>query len=279
MCLEATLEAEHDHAPTHDPPRLSRRAALAAGTGLVLGAALPRSALASSGRSRRVKDLTHTFGPRFPVFTGSPNPARSTVATIEQNRFYVQQWSFVEHAGTHLDAPGHVIAGGRLVPELAPDELLAPAVVVDISRRAAEDPDAEVTPDDLERFERRHGRIPRHAAVFMYSGWEARAGSQDAYRNRDAQGVHHFPGFGVAAVEWLLDRRDITCIGVDTLSLDAGRSATFDVHRTLLGADRYGLENLAHLKSIPEKGATVVIGIVPWEEGSGGPCRALALLP
>ena len=73
-------------------------------------------------------------------------------------------------------------------------------------------------------------------------------------------------------MEWLLDRRDITAIGVDTLSLDVGESTTFDVHVTLLGADKYGLENVANLPLLPSRGATVF----PWEEGSGGPCRLIA---
>ncbi|MGH2732103.1 MAG: cyclase family protein [Actinomycetota bacterium] len=279
MCLEGTLEAVRDHRLGDASPRLSRRAALAAGAGAVLGAALVRPALATSGRNRAVKDLTHTFGPRFPIYTGLPTPERSAVTTVEKNGFYNQRWDLVEHSGTHMDAPGHFIAGGRVVPEISPEELLVSAVVVDIAKRAGQDPDTGVTPEDLERFERRHGRIPRRAAVFMYSGWEARAGNQDAYRNRDANGVHHFPGFGRDAVEWLLDHRDITCIGVDTLSLDIGRVTTFDVHHKLLGADRYGIENLANLKSIPAKGATVVVGVIPWEEGSGGPCRVLAMLP
>ncbi len=77
---------------------------------------------------------------------------------------------------------------------------------------------------------------------------------------------------------WLLAKRAITCIGVDTLSLDPGNSTTFPVHHTLLGADRYGVENLANLKSIAARGATAIVGLVPWEEGSGGPARVLALV-
>ena len=46
------------------------------------------------------------------------------------------------------------------------------------------------------------------------------------------------PGFGKEAVDWLLERRDIRGIGVDTMSLDNGSSSTFDVHLTVLGADR-----------------------------------------
>ena len=128
-----------------------------------------------------------------------------------------------------------------------------------------------VTPDDLERFERRYGRIPRDAVVAMYSGWEARAGSVESYRNTDASGIMRFPGFGKEAVEWLLKRRRIRGIGVDTMSLDNGSSAGFDAHLTVLGADRYGVENLRNLKRLPARGATLVLGLIPWREGSGGP--------
>ena len=65
-------------------------------------------------------------------------------------------------------------------------------------------------------------------------------------------------------------------IGVDTLSLDAGTSTTYPVHKRLLGAGRYGLESVANLSRLRPKGAVVSVGVVPWEEGSGGPCRLLA---
>jgi kynurenine formamidase len=38
--------------------------------------------------------------------------------------------------------------------------------------------------------------------------------------------------------EWLLRRRGIRALGVDTLSIDPGISETFDTHLILLGADR-----------------------------------------
>jgi kynurenine formamidase len=216
------------------------------------------------------RDGFPTYGPVF------ASPTRTTLATVERDGFYAQEWRFVEHVGTHLDAPRHFFNGGRAAPEISPEELIVPAVVIDISSRAADDPDAFVVVDDLARFEKEHGRVPDRAAVLMYSGWEGRVGSEDAYRNIGADGKRHFPGFGLEAVTWLLEERDVACIGVDTLSLDHGPSETFDVHRLLLGADRYGLENLAALQSIPPTGATILVGLVPWEEGSGGPCRVLA---
>jgi len=142
--------------------------------------------------------------------------------------------------------------------------------------RAAGDPDAQVEVRDLRAYERHHGRIPRHAAVCMFSGWERRVGDPDAYRNPGPDGTFHFPGFGLDAVEWLLERRHIRAIGVDTLSLDFGASTTFEVHSRLLGADRYGIENLANLGRVPARGAEAIVGVIPWEQGSGGPCRVLA---
>ena len=277
MCPPGTIETVRARAEEEGVPRISRRAALGFAAGAAAAAALP----APVARARRIPDkravdLTHTFTEGFPVYAFDP-PSRRTLVTVEDNGFYAQEWTFGEHSGTHIDAPGHFIAGGRLSPDLTPRELIAPAVVIDISNRAATNPDAVVTPNDLVAFERRHGRIPRDALVFMYSGWETRVNDPDAFKNPDSSGTFHFPGFGIEAANWLLANRDIAGIGVDTLSLDNGPSQTFDVHLAILGADLYGVENLANLSRIPPRGATAFVGLIPWEDGSGGPARVLAL--
>jgi kynurenine formamidase len=280
MCVPGTVETVRGRVEREGVPRVSRRAALAAGAGALTASALPAAA-AGRGRPdrdrwRRLVDLSHEFREDFPVFPGAPPSSRRTAVTIPAGGFYGQVWTIWEHTCTHMDVPAHFIEGGRTSPEMTLRELVAPIVVVDISRRAAREPDTVVTPEDLGRFERRHGRIPRGAVVAMYSGWEARAGSVEAYRNTDATGTMRFPGFGKEAVEWLLERRRIRGIGVDTMSLDRGSSSTFDVHLTVLGADRYGVENLRNLRAIPPRGATLVLGLIPWRQGSGGPCRAFA---
>jgi kynurenine formamidase len=276
MCLPGTVERVGERFEEEGAPRISRRAALGAGAGTLIAAAFGGRAVASEDDDHlHLQDLTHLFRAGFPMYTGAP-PTRRTLVTIERDGFYAQEWTFGEHSGTHMDAPGHFAVGGRLAPEITPEELWVPAVVIDISRRAARDPDAAVEVRDLVRFEQRHGRIPKRAAVFMDSGWAARVDDPAAYKNTGPDGTYHFPGFGIESVEWLLDRRDITAIGVDTLSLDVGESTTFDVHVTFLGADKYGLENLANLSAIPPRGANVFVGVIPWEEGSGGPCRVIA---
>jgi kynurenine formamidase len=276
MCLPGTIEAVRA-----TDTAVSRRAVLAGGGAAALAALLPETAAAQKrrrrprrGRRRRVVDLTHRFTTSFPVYTGD-QATRRTLVTVEDDGFYAQEWTFEEHTGTHMDAPGHFVTGGRLTPELRASELVLPIVVIDIARRAGRNPDTVVTPDDLRRFERRNGRIPRNALVAMSSGWDRKLGS-DEFLGRDASGTYHFPGFGTDAIEFLLDRRRAAAIGVDTLSLDNGPSSTFDVHVAWLGANNYGLENLANLDRLPPTGAVAMVGVIPWEEGSGGPARVLA---
>ena len=273
MCLPGTVEAVREQQPT-----ITRRTVLAGGGVAALAALMPGEALAHKrkrGKKRgKVVDLTHTFTAGFPVYTGNP-PARRTLANITPDGFYKQEWTFDEHSGTHMDAPGHFTAGGRLTPDLKASELILPIVVIDIAKRAASDPDTVVNAQDLRRFENKHGRIPNGALVAMDSGWAKKVGDEAAFKGGPA-GDYHFPGFGDEAVEFLLERRKAAAIGVDTLSLDNGPSSTFSVHVEWLGADNFGLENLNNLDKIPAHGATAIVGVIPWQDGSGGPARVLA---
>ena len=281
MCVPGTIEAVRSQVEQGEEeasaPRLDRRAALLLGAGTALAAALPGSARAAGqGGGKQAQDLTHLFRVGIPMFPGVPRPSRETFVTVPVNGFYGQIWNFWEHTGTHLDVPAHFIVGGRTTPQLTLDELMAPIAVIDISERAAHEPDTVVTTDDLRHYERAYGKIKHGSLVAMNSGWDARAGSEAAYRNTDASGTMHFPGWSEDAIEWLIGERSIGAIGVDTLSLDPGNATAFVAHVALLSANRFGIENLANLGAIPPKGATAFVGVIPWEEGSGGPARVVA---
>jgi kynurenine formamidase len=275
MCLPGTVEAVREQVDADEGRRLDRRTALAGGLAAAAALSFPTRALAHGRSKKRLQDLTHVFTEGFPVFTFD-TPTREDLVTIPTGGFYSQEWTFGEHSGTHMDAPGHFVTGGRLSPDITPQELIVPIVVIDISRRAEDDPDAMVTVDDLRRFERRHGRIPEGAVVAMDSGWARKIDDPLEFKGGAAFPNYHFPGFGLEAAMWLAERRDVTGIGVDTLSLDPGNSSTFPVHVNFLATDRYGLENLANLDKIPPRGAVAYVGLIPWEEGSGGPCRVIA---
>jgi kynurenine formamidase len=229
------------------------------------------------GRFRRLVDLTHTLDPGFPGF-GADEVLRVETAT-DPDGFHVGRWSLPEHLGTHLDAPRHCAADGRTLERIDLADLLVPAVVVDVRAQVAADPDYALTVADLRGFEARHGELPPRCAVLMWSGWDARVGDPARYRNCDERGVLRFPGFGRDAACFLRDARDVRGLGVDTLSLDPGRSTTYDVHRAWLPHDRWGLESLCNLGALPPRGALLVVGALKVRGGTGGPVRALALVP
>ena len=174
-----------------------------------------------------------------------------------------------------MDAPGHFVEGGAPGRRSStPRELVLPIVVIDISKRAASDPDAEVTVDDLRAFERRHGRIPRGALVAMNSGWAPSSARRRTRAARSATTTSR--ASATTRSTYMIAAQARSAIAVDTLSLDTGNSATFPVHSKWLAEDHFGLENLANLDKLPPHGAIATVGVIPWEEGSGGPARVLA---
>lgn len=279
MCVDGTAESGHG-APSAAMSRRGflRSGAIAAAGGVMaaVGPAMP--AVATSRRPRRrTVDLTYRLVKDFPDFFGA-EPVISDVIDFDYDSagFYSKSWTFPEHIGTHMDAPGHFGPNARTVDELEADELIASLVVVDIRRKAADDPNAMVEPADLVRYERRYGRIPDGALVAMNSGWERKRVDADGYRGGAGFPDLNFPGFSVDATDWLVAKRDPVGIGVDTMSLDPGNSADFAVHYGFLPTERYGIENLTNLDHTPPAGATVFVGAIPWEDGSGGPCRVIA---
>jgi kynurenine formamidase len=283
MCVPGTQEAVLK--------QLSRRGFLKATTALVAGAMLPapiRSAPADrraeldlaevTGRSfQRAVDLTHVVTEDFPTFFGTPNLDIETLFTFDPNGFNMYRWHLVEHTGTHMDAPFHFSPDGLSADQLPLSMLIVPLAVVDIRDKAEVNPDAQLTLDDLIGWERRHGRIPKDACVAMNSGWADKVNTPE-FRNADANGVLHFPGFHVEAVEFLLEERQVNGIAVDTLSLDFGPSADFATHYRWLPANRWGKEAVANLDAVPPRGATLIVGGPKIAGATGGISRLIALL-
>jgi kynurenine formamidase len=230
----------------------------------------------------RLVFLSHVNDPATTsLFPGDPEFTLETMATIPADGFYMQYVREGEHTGTHWGAPGHFQEGGLLADQLDPGDLFLPAVKIDVRAQAAADADYGVTVDDLRAFERRHGRIPRGAAVIAWTGWEDKWGT-DAYPNLDADGVIHQPGFTIEAAEWListgrLDRRG--ALGTDTFSPDQGINADFSVSVALYARHRISLENLANLGALPPAGAWVLVGGPRNAAGSGSTATIFGVLP
>ena len=227
-----------------------------------------------------VVDLTHTINQKVPTFEPaekSPDHAQ-TVATIEKDKSFAPDIALPEHFGTHLDAPARFAWGRWTVDQIPAERLLAPLVVLEVSSNVQNNPDYQVSIEDIARWERANGQIPLGSVVMARTGWESRWDSAQDYRNADAKGVMHFPGYSQAAAKFLVEGRKVVGLGIDTLSIDYGPSKDFAVHQYTLAHSLYHVENVANLDRVPVAGAIVVVAPMKLEGSSGGPVRILALL-
>jgi len=272
MCHHAVIESVRQ-------AMLTRRSLLG---GLLAGGAAaafppPVQAAQPVAATGNAVDLTHELWETFPTYFGGQQLFLERKASFAKDSFNSFELRVGEHTGTHVDAPLHFSADGRSVAELPVADLVAPLVVIDIRDKAAKNPDAQVTPDDLKTWSGKHGDLPRGAVVAMLSGWGAHVAT-DRFRNIGPDGkTMHFPGFHVDAARMLIEAPAIRAIAVDTLSLDFGASPDFIVHKTWLPTGRYGIEGVANLDQVPPSGATIVVGAPKVRGGTGGPARVLAI--
>ncbi len=190
------------------------------------------------------------------------------------------------HGGaTHVDSPWHYgpTSGGRPAPtidQIPLEWFIGPGVVVDCADAA---PGSTIGKDDLRTLIAATGGVPRAGdIVLLRTGASTRWGL--------AEYGEASPGLSARAVRWLLDL-GVRVIGTDASSLDppvppmvdalkAGRSEDFfPAH--LVGRERPFciIEKLGHVDEIPARGTTIVAAPVLVAGGSGGWCRAFALVP
>ncbi len=225
----------------------------------------------------RIVDLSYAINDKLVPWPGDARWFEAQVnATVEKNGYFTRSFWMLEHYGTHLDAPIHFPPGKMTVDQIPSKQLFGPAMVVDVRTEGAKDADYQLPVAGVEEWEKAHGRIAEGSIVLLRTGWASRWPDAQKYRNQDAQGRMHFPGFSAEAVK-LLIRRKVSGIGCDTMSADYGASQDFAVHHLALGAGLYHLENLADLREVPEAGAFLVVAPIKLEGGSGGPVRVFAI--
>ena len=223
-------------------------------------------------------DLTQPYGPSTIVWPGSQPPQFTTVENHAEHGCYARAVHLYEHTGTHLDAPAHFVDGAETVDQIAAERLIAPLAVVDIEDASAKNPDYALTIADIERSEAAHGAITAGAAVLVHTGWGRRYRDADRYITVDDRGRLRFPGVGREAALWLIERRRIVGIGIDTVGIDPGADRDFTVHRhATLPNGVWHLEGLVNLDRLPARGATIFVGVLPFVGGSGAPARVIAV--
>jgi kynurenine formamidase len=251
----------------------------------VIGVTALASAQTVDLSKQQIVDLSHSYGPKTLYWPTAPTKfvlKKEASGKTEGGWFYsANTLSTPEHGGTHLDAPLHFAEAGWSADRIPLERLLAPAVVIDVTKQAAADRDYRLTRDDLLQFEKSGGAIARGTIVLLRTGWSRHWPDAKAYLGDDTPGDASklsFPSYGADAARLLVEDRGVAALGIDTASIDYGRSTDFQVHRIAAARNVPGFENLTNLDRLPLRGAIVIALPMKIEGGSGGPLRAVALV-
>ncbi|WP_234301016.1 cyclase family protein [Sphaerospermopsis aphanizomenoides] len=220
--------------------------------------------------------MSHLIDTGIPQWPGDPPVKFTTVAELQDDGYYLRRFSLGEHSATHINAPSSFYGNGTSIDKYSAQSLVVSAVVIDICKQAAENPDYLLTGADILTWEAEYGIIPAENVVLLYTGWQAKWLDKNAFLNQDGDGNMHFPGFSAEATQFLITERQIAGVGIDTHGVDSGQDNNFTTNSLILAKPRIVLENLTNLHQLPPQGATLVIGILRLRGGSGSPAAVMA---
>src|ERR1043165_4630179 len=136
---------------------------LFAATALLFAAACATSPRPVDLAHARFVDLTYAFDDKTLYWPTSPSAfelKQLSYGPTPGGWFYsANAICTPEHGGTHLDAPIHFGAGKNTADQIPLQQLIAPAVVIDVEPRTANDADYRLTADDVRAWESRNGAI------------------------------------------------------------------------------------------------------------------------
>lgn len=231
-------------------------------------------------QSKKFVDLTHSFGPDTPVWSGfgpakfSPasDPKTKEPYTLAKDGFRTTYYEMVGQYGTHVDPPAHFDEKGITMDEIPLKEMVLPLIVLDDTPYLAKDPNHAFSVADLKAWEKKHGRVPRGSFVALRTDM-----SKDWDRDPERFKRAPFPAWAFETIKFLYEQRGVTATGheaMDTDTTDKMESETW-----LLQNGHYQIEVMANLDQVPPKGALIVVTWPKVKKGLGFPARAFAILP
>ena len=199
-----------------------------------------------------------TNTPVFPIY---PIPIVHTWTNIKEHGFYSNLLVLVEHAGTHVDSPAHVVEGGETIDLISLERFMGEGIVVDTS---ALPPKASITRPFLEEALRGHG-VGKGWVVLVMTGYDSKAGTPQWFEH---------PGLDETAADYLVEL-GVNAVGIDAPSVD---HPPYPAHERLLRSGVVIYENLTNLKPLIGKRFKFIGVPLRIVRGSASPVRAVAIL-
>jgi len=212
-----------------------------------------------------VIDLTLTVSSKIPTFPGSPQPNFIPWENIKEDGYNLELLFLSSHTGTHMDAPHHFLEKGAKIHEISLKKLVSEAVLIQSRKSSGE----SITKTDIQKFEKKHGKIESFSSVIFYTGWQ-----------KNLQKKYYFtknPGLSVSAAKYLASKK-ISLVGIDSPSIDVGKDSKFSVHQIFAKKGMLIVENLANLDKIKSPKFHLVVLPLKLKNATGSPVRAIAFV-
>ena len=212
----------------------------------------------------KVIDLTLTISEEIPTFPGSPQPNFINWETLEKDGYNLELLFLSSHTGTHIDAPYHFLKKGQKIHQIVTRRLVTEAILIKIRKGANQ----SITKTDIQKFEKKYGKIDDGSTVIFYTGWQKNL-KKESYFLRN-------PGLAVSAAKYLASKK-INLVGIDSPSIDLGKDSKFSVHHILAKSGILIVENLANLEKINSEMFHLIVAPLKLKNATGSPVRAMAL--
>jgi len=225
-------------------------------------------------------DLTHSFGPTTPVWSGfgqakfSPasDPKTREPYTIAKDGFRATFYEMVGQYGTHVDPPAHFAQDGITMDKIPLKQMILPLIVLDDTPYLAKDANHAFSVADLMAWEKNNGRVPRGSFVAlrtdMYKDWD-----KEPERFKRAP----FPAWAFETIKFLYEQRGVIATGHESMDTDVTEKMESETY--ILQHGHYQIEVMANLDQVPATGALIVVSWPKVRDGLGFPARAFAILP
>ena len=213
----------------------------------------------------KIVDLTLTVSDKIPTFPGSPQPSFIPWENVKEDGYNLELLFLSTHTGTHMDAPYHFLEKGAKIHEISLKKLVSEAVLIKSKKKGGE----SITKTDIQKFEKKHGKITSFSSVIFYTGWQ-----------RNLQKKYYFtknPGLSVSAAKYLASKK-INLVGIDSPSIDLGKDSKFSVHQIFAKKGMLIVENLANLEKIKSSKFHLVVLPLKLKNATGSPVRAIAFV-
>lgn len=201
-----------------------------------------------------VYDVSVPLRPGMPTYAGEPGPALDFQKLIARgDSANVSVLSLGSHTGTHVDAPHHFLDGAATVEAMSLDALIGPAQVIEHAKAR------HITAVDVAA-----AAIPPGTTRLLLKTPNSRFWDHDDFHT-------DFVGLTGDAASWLVER-GFVLVGIDYLSIEQFRSATHEVHKTLLAAGVVIVEGL-DLRWVPQGSYTIACAPLKVVGADGAPAR------